>query len=99
MANTLQQLEKSLKNMQHERDELINEVKRAFLGSESPNGSPNGKREANSDERGFGADTETKHLTDSILLIRAEMRQIRKRSEEKATKSDAKEKSFNANLS
>ena len=55
MANTLQQLEKSLKNMQHDRDELRNEVKRAFLGSESPNGSPNGKREASSEERGFGA--------------------------------------------
>ena len=34
-------------------------------------------------------DTETKHLTDSILLIRAEMRQIRKQSDEKVTKSDA----------
>jgi hypothetical protein len=34
-------------------------------------------------------DTETKDLTDSILLIRAEMRQIRKQSDEKVTKSDA----------
>jgi hypothetical protein len=34
-------------------------------------------------------DTETKDLTDSILLIRAEMRQIRKQSDEQATKSDA----------
>jgi hypothetical protein len=45
MANILQQLEKSPKNMQHDRDELRKEVKRAFLDSESPNGSPNGKAE------------------------------------------------------
>jgi hypothetical protein len=45
MANTLQQLEKSPKNMQHDRDELRKEVKRAFLDSESPNGSPNGNAE------------------------------------------------------
>jgi hypothetical protein len=45
MANTLQQLEKSPKNMQRDRDELRKELKRAFLDSESPNGSPNGKTE------------------------------------------------------
>lgn len=85
MANTLQQLEKSLKNMQQDRDELRNEVKRAFLGSESPHGSPNGKAE----EVLRREVSETKDLTDSILLIRAEMRQIRKQSDEKVAKSDA----------
>ena len=89
MANTLQQLEKSLKNMQHDRDELRNEVKRAFLGSASPNGSPSGKAEEVLRREVSVLDTETKDLTDSILLIRAEMRQIRKQSDEKVAKSDA----------
>jgi chromosome segregation ATPase len=89
MANTLQQLEKSLKNMQHDRDELRNEVKRAFLGTESPHGSPNGKAEEVLRREVSVLDTETKDLTDSILLIRAEMRQIRKQSDEKVAKSDA----------
>ena len=89
MANTLQQLEKSLKNMQHDRDELRNEVKRAFLGSASPSGSPSGKAEEVLRREVSVLDTETKDLTDSILLIRAEMRQIRKQSDEKVAKSDA----------
>ena len=64
-------------------------MKRAFLGSESPNGSPNGKAEQVLRREVSVLDTETKDLTDSILLIRAEMRQIRKQSDEQATKSDA----------
>jgi hypothetical protein len=75
--------------MQQDRDELRNEVKRAFLGSESPHGSPNGKAEEVLRREVSVLDTETKDLTDSILLIRAEMRQIRKQSDEKVAKSDA----------
>jgi chromosome segregation ATPase len=98
MANTLQQLEKSLKHMQSDRDELRNEVKRAFLGSESPNASPNGKAEQVLRREVSVLDNETKDLTESILLIRAEMRQIRKQSDEKVAKSDSEREIIQSQL-
>jgi hypothetical protein len=55
--------------MQHDRDVLRNEVKRAFLGSESPNGSPNGKAEQVLRREVSVLDTETKETKKLQMIL------------------------------